>query len=50
MTDELYDEELIEYESVLNADLYIYDFDSMKEYKKYYPQHNFKKVLSDCLR
>ncbi|KAL4482674.1 hypothetical protein ABPG73_021334 [Tetrahymena malaccensis] len=45
-----YDEDMIEYESVSNADLYIYDFDAMKEYKKYYPQHNYKRVISDCLR
>lgn len=35
--DEQYDDELIEYGCVSNADLYIYDFDTMKEYKKYYP-------------
>ncbi|EAS00821.2 cyclic nucleotide-binding domain protein (macronuclear) [Tetrahymena thermophila SB210] len=45
-----YDEEMVEYESVSNADFFIYDFDSMKEYKKYYPQHNYKRVLTDCLR
>ncbi|KAL4499085.1 hypothetical protein ABPG72_016987 [Tetrahymena utriculariae] len=50
LPEDQYDEDMIEQESVSNADLYIYDFDTMKEYKKYYPQHNYKRVLTDCLR
>ena len=44
VTDEQYDEDIIEYESVSNADLYIYDFDTMKEYKKYYPSGKLQSI------